>query len=153
MKLNRNRTLAERHWCSYLPEYRVWVSMIARCHNPKNKSYPNYGGRGITVCKRWHILENFLTDMGKRPSGKQLDRIDNSGNYEPSNCRWATRRQQQNNTRKNALVTYKGVTLTVSQWSRRVSIDAPILWNRIYLYGWSIRKALYTPVKRRGVLH
>lgn len=80
--------------------YRSWASMIARVTNPSNDRFQDYGGRGITVCNRWRAFENFLDDMGERPDGMSLDRIDNDGNYEPGNCRWATPRQQQRNSRR-----------------------------------------------------
>jgi hypothetical protein len=78
----------------------VWYAMIDRCHNPKHRSFKNYGARGITVCARWHDLENFLVDMGPRPPGLTIDRINNDGNYEPGNVRWATRSVQQRNKRR-----------------------------------------------------
>ena len=83
------------------PEYISWTNLVQRCTNPKNVSFNNYGGRGITVCERWLKFENFLADMGRRPSAKHsLDRYpDNDGNYEPSNCRWATAKQQAHNSR------------------------------------------------------
>lgn len=83
------------------PEYKSWASMKARCNNPSHHAYHNYGGRGIEVCKRWESFENFLEDMGKRPEGKNLDRIDNNGNYELSNCRWITQKENARNTRKS----------------------------------------------------
>ncbi len=81
----------------FSPEYQTWSSMIQRCNNPKRLHYDRYGGRGIAVCERWLKFDNFLEDMGERPLGKSLDRINNDGNYEPSNCRWATKSEQQIN--------------------------------------------------------
>ncbi len=80
-------------------EYSSWGAMFQRCVNPNNPAYPRYGGRGISICKRWHKYENFLADMGRCPLGKSIDRINNDGNYDPHNCRWATATEQARNQR------------------------------------------------------
>ena len=81
--------------------YQLWSSMKARCTNPRDPGWRRYGGRGITVCRRWRTFDNFLADMGTKPAGKSIDRLNNDGDYEPSNCRWATPKQQANNRRTN----------------------------------------------------
>lgn len=104
------------------PEYRSWLSMMNRCADRHENKYPNYSGRGIKVCDRWKSFENFFADMGVRPKGKTLDRINNDGNYDPSNCRWATRREQNINTSRNIKITLRGETLTISEWAERLGV-------------------------------
>jgi len=119
--------------------------MKQRCTNPKNKRYSSYGGRGITVCDRWVEFENFLEDMGERPPGLSLERIDNDGNYEPGNCTWTTAKQQARNNRHNHMITYNGTTLPLVAWSEKVNIPYDILKSRLNKLRWPIHKALTTP--------
>lgn len=100
--------------------YLTWDNMLQRCRNPRNTWYKNYGGRGIKVCERWSKFENFLADMGERPPGRTIDRKDNDGDYEPDNCRWATKKEQSNNHRRNRYLTcYDGPkgTKTLTEWA------------------------------------
>jgi hypothetical protein len=113
-------------------EYASWQAMIARCHNISDQSFADYGGRGVTVNPAWReSFAVFLRDMGARPKGCSLDRIDNSGNYTPDNCRWATPKQQANNRRNNRLITLNGTTQTVAQWADTVGIKANVIHNRL----------------------
>lgn len=105
------------HRMSSTPEYVAWKGMKQRCEYPKHVSYSRYGGRGITVCERWQKFENFYVDMGDKPNGAQLERIDNDDGYKPGNVVWATRKQQANNTINNHFVTHNGLTKTISQWA------------------------------------
>lgn len=117
------------------PEYRAWVALVSRCTIRTNGSFPNYGGRGISVCERWSDFSAFLQDMGQRPKGTTIDRIDNNGNYEPSNCRWATKEEQESNKRTTVLVTFNGKTMTYSQWGRELNTDPGILRQRWLKFG------------------
>jgi hypothetical protein len=111
---------ATKHGESGVPEYCCWNAMLQRCRNPNNKFWHNYGGRGITVCERWSRYENFIADMGYRPSPQySLDRIRNDGNYEPSNCRWATQKDQVNNQRKRGTLDQFSTEQLVSEIARR----------------------------------
>lgn len=122
--------------------------MVKRCTNPKQQSYRYYGGKGVTVCDRWLAgFENFLADMGERPDGMTLDRYPNaSGNYEPGNCRWATPRMQQSNTSANVLLEFNGETKHISEWARSLGTHRETLVGRLRR-GWSVERALTTPVK------
>jgi len=137
------------HGQSYNPVYRVWQAMIQRCENEEHPAFANYGGRGIAVCPEWHSFKSFAADMGLRPKGYSIDRIDNEGNYQPDNCRWATTKQQLNNTRRNHSVTLFGRTQTVAQWVEELGIKQPTLYARLNTYGWPIERALTEPVKAR----
>jgi len=122
--------------------YNSWASMKARCLNPGAKQFKDYGGRGIKVCESWMSFPNFLHDMGERPNRNySIDRNDNNGNYEPGNCRWATRMEQGNNTRRNRFLTLNGETKSISQWSYDLGMRDSAVGKRIKR-GWTIEKAL-----------
>jgi len=135
------KILATKHGHASTPEYHTWADMLQRCLNPKVLGYSRYGGRGITVCDRWLSFKNFLADMGPRPYKLTIERKNNDGNYEPGNCRWATRKEQQNNMRTNVRLTYQGKTQNLSQWAIELGINRVTLNMRL-LKGWSVEKAL-----------
>jgi len=124
--------------------YVAWIQMRDRCKNTANESYHNYGGRGITVCERWEKFENFYSDMGERPKGLTLERIDNNKGYSPDNCKWATHKEQANNSRHNVIINYKGQRLIMAQWAREIGIKCNTLSRRIQRH-WPIEKALTQP--------
>lgn len=126
----------------------VWEGMIRRCADPKCISFKNYGGRGIRVCDRWLSFLNFLGDMGVRPNGCSIDRIDNDKGYQPDNCRWATRHEQNNNKRNNRALTYQGRTMSVSSWARELNIPVGTITSRI-TRGWTDSKIIETPVNKK----
>lgn len=135
------------------PEYRVWVGIKARCLNPNFWLYKYYGGRGIKISERWvgeHGYENFVADVGRKPSSDHsLDRIDNDGDYAPGNVRWATRREQARNTRRNRAITWRGKSRILVEWAEHLQIPYKVLHNRLNKCGWSVDRAFTTPYTRR----
>jgi hypothetical protein len=127
------------------PTYRSWDAMKHRCSNKKANRYDLYGGKGITVCKRWFKFENFLKDMGERPSGKTLDRKDGTKGYYKDNCRWATSKEQARNTKRNRIITYDGESKSLAEWSEVVGISQDTLKARLNM-GWSHIKTIETPL-------
>lgn len=127
--------------------YRVWAAMIQRCTNKNLVLYKNYGGRGIKVCPEWRrSFALFWKDMGERPFGKSLGRINNDGNYEPGNCQWETILQQASNRRNNTPITYNGETLIINEWARRTGMSRSMISMR-NRRGWSPEKIFTTPPK------
>ncbi len=125
-------------------EYRVWANMHNRCASETSQQWEHYGGRGIRVCRRWSEYTHFLSDMGRRPSSQHsLERIDVNGNYEPSNCRWATAKEQARNRRSGRVLTHNGLSLSLSEWSERTGIPWSTLGNRL-ARGWSPAKTIET---------
>lgn len=120
------------HGMSKSREHHCWSMMKQRCCNPRCKSYLSYGGRGIAVCPRWlESFEAFFADMGEAPPGASLDRIDNDGDYEPSNCRWADVRTQGSNRRTSRRLYARGESLTVAEWARRLGCPTTTIWSRL----------------------
>lgn len=133
LEINSTRMLT--HGMTGSPTYRVWAAMIQRCTNPRQKeNWPLYGGRGIKICDRWlHSFDNFLADMGERPNGKTIDRYPNhDGDYEPSNCRWATSKQQSRNLRKNIILEHDGKTMCLTDWAAFLGISKSRIASRYY---------------------
>jgi len=135
-------------------EYNIWKKMKDRCRNQNNEYWKWYGGKGVTVCDRWSGpdgFRNFLSDMGPAPSPKHtIDRIKPSGNYEQSNCRWATRLEQGRNTSRNIHITHDGKTQCVQAWLDEFGISKSTYLSRLCTYGWSRERAATTPPKRRA---
>lgn len=135
------------HGLSTSPEYHIWANMLHRTRATKGKAYEDYAARGITVCPRWLAFENFYKDIGPRPSVlHSIERLNNDGNYEPGNCQWALPTQQANNKRTSHKLTFKGRTLTVAQWANEIGLSDRTLWYRLERYGWSIERALTSPL-------
>lgn len=122
--------------------YQSWRNMIQRCASLYGKHYRTYGNRGIKVCNRWLKFINFLNDMGDKPEGMSLDRIDNDGNYEPNNCRWATTKEQQRNRHNNRLITINSVTKCLVEWCEDLQLRYGTVLGRILYYNWTIEEAL-----------
>lgn len=133
-------------------EYVSWQRMIQRCINIGYGNYYRYGGRGIQVCDRWrNSFEEFLSDMGVKPfKGAQIDRKDPNGNYEPSNCRWISSKENSRNKNNNLKIIWKKETKTLSEWSEILNINKNTLRNRIYSTQWTLEEAMSTPLLKRG---
>ena len=127
------------------PTYASWQAMMTRCYSPAFIHFNCYGGRGITVCQQWHSFKNFVSDMGKRPEGLTLERIENDKEYSPSNCKWATPKEQANNRQNNRHITFNGKTLTVAQWANLCGMKYSTLKER--LKRWPIEKSLTQEVQ------
>jgi hypothetical protein len=130
--------------------HHIWTGMKRRCNNPNDLAYRNYGGRGIIVCERWLKFENFFKDIGEIPEGKELDRINNNGNYTPDNCKLSTRKEQTRNRRTNHLLKYDGKELCFAEWEEVSGIKQATIRYRIKL-GWSIKDALTKPVQKHKI--
>lgn len=151
-KIENAKALYTKHGAIGTSEYRIWVHLRSRCQNPNDDAFKNYGAKGVSVCDRWegeYGFINFLSDMGKKPSPKHsLDRFpNNKGNYEPSNCRWATMKEQQNNRTNNSIFEYNGFKGTASQLSDKFGIKYEVLRLRLRR-GWAVERALTFNITR-----
>jgi hypothetical protein len=137
-----------KHGMSRTKIYSIWEGMKQRCTSPSNTYWHRYGGRGIKVCERWQLFENFYADLGDVPTEQHsLGRIDNDGNYEPNNVRWETLEQQNNNKVLNHKVTIDGVTKTLTQWAQENGLKPSTVMSRVS-YGWNDYDAVTLPAKR-----
>lgn len=146
------KRVTRSHGLSYTPEYRAWQQMRLRCTDPTHKAWPRYGGRGIKVCARWlNSPDAFLADMGPKPSpAHEIDRYpDNDGDYEPDNCRWATRSENDRNRRNNRLIECNGEVLTLIAWAERTGVRSNTIKERMDR-GWSSERAIFEPARRKA---
>ena len=145
-----HREIVTKHNHHKSGAYKSWQAMKSRCYNQEAQGYRHYGGRGIRVCERWLTsFDNFLADMGDRPPGYTLDRLNVDGHYEPGNCRWATRSQQARNRRDSRTYTHDGLTMTLDDWAGRLGLDRELIRARLRI-GWSFAKATTTPPPGRS---
>ena len=141
-----------KHGLEHSRLYKIWFNMNLRCLDETNTNYHRYGGRCISVCDEWKENLQAFVDWAMANGYRDdltLDRIDNDGNYEPSNCRWVSMREQANNRRSNVAITFNGKTKTMKQWANDVGIPYKVVWQRIQKLGWSAERALTEPVKGR----
>lgn len=141
---NGDNNAMYKHGLTGSPTYISWDQMVARCTNPKHRLYHKYKGR---LCEEWKDFRNFFADMGERPEGKTIDRIDNNGGYNKDNCRWATPKEQANNRSNNTTITYKGETKNICEWAAIIGIGRTTLKYRLDA-GWSIEEAFTKPLHK-----
>lgn len=141
-----------RHGMSRDRIHRLWSNMIARCHSPTSKAYKNYGARGIAVCDRWHVFENFFEDFGRLRVGNQsIERVDNNDGYRPGNCEWSTPREQSRNKRSNLRITIKGETRLLCDWAEFSGLDSSLIRARKFRLGWPDDELLTSPWGRKKI--
>lgn len=136
--------ISRTHGATGTPTWKTWHAMRMRCLSPSAADYPRYGGRGIRVCAAWGSYERFLADMGERPSGMTLDRIDPDGDYSPDNCRWATVKEQNRNRRRTVFLEANGQRKSLSEWAEQLGFSHIALYKR-YAAGWSDEEIVNTP--------
>ncbi len=127
--------------------YKCWENMRSRVNNPNATGYADYGGRGIKIDPHWETFKQFIKDMGPRPCGTTLHRLNVNGDYSPKNCRWATHKEQARNKRNTSRFTFNGKTQAIADWAEEVKLPAMLLWQRLVRLQWPVEKALLTPKK------
>lgn len=144
----RNCSLETRKSQNYKRLYKIWKSMMDRCHNENSQQFRLYGGNGRTVCNEWHSFDNFVAwaDQNGYKDGLTIDRVDNSLGYSPDNCRWVSMQVQQNNRCNNRVISYKGESHTLADWARLLGFERHVLANRLNR-NWSVERAFTTPVR------
>lgn len=145
----RAATLNYQHGLSKTGTWNAWQAMIKRCNISTTLDHEYYGGRGITVCERWRRFENFLLDMGQRPDGMTIERIDVNGNYEPSNCKWIPSNQQSDNTRRSFRITIDGAVRPLAVVCRERGLNRRRVYQRIAVLGWEVERAITEPARRQ----
>lgn len=143
--LRKERTISANttHGKSKDGAYSSWNCMMQRCYHKEHDQYQRYGGRGIVVCTRWHDFELFFFDMGSRPKGMTIDRNDSNGHYEPSNCKWSTKKEQANNRKSSRLIEFNGKSMNTRDWGKELGIPWQTIYSRLR-YGWSVERTLTT---------
>lgn len=144
LQLENNKIVGITHNRSKTREFKIWLGIKKRCLDKNHSTHKEYGGRGIIICDKWKdSFENFLVDMGESPSNfHSIDRINNNGNYESSNCRWATRKEQQNNCRRNRIISYKGDNYTLSNLCDKLGLKYQLVYDRVTKLQWTIEEAV-----------
>lgn len=142
-----SREITTKHGMEGTPTYNTWAHMLSRCNNANHKQYADYGGRGITVCEEWRSFINFLTDMGNKPKGMSLDRINNDLGYYKENCRWTDQKQQIRNRRVSKIVEFQGRKVSLSELCEEKNINWRMVYERIR-QGWVVEKAINTPSRK-----
>lgn len=151
-ELYERRPEHQKHGMSRTETYQIWHAAKSRCEFPNCNDYPEYGGRGIRMCEAWsHSFKAFLEDMGERPKGLTLDRINNDGNYEPGNCRWATYTEQNRNKSGLVWITFDNRTQLMSDWARELGISKKTLWARLQYM--TVERAFSKPVSKGGAAY
>jgi hypothetical protein len=143
---------AKSHGMTRTPIYGLWHAMMQRCYDKNSHAYNRYGGRGVEVCPRWHQFENFYADMGDKPHGMSMERINNHGHYGPDNVVWATAKSQANNRRSNVVLEHNGKKQTMQQWCDELGLKIGTVWARLNVYGYSVEKALTKGWRAKNVL-